>query len=562
VYFGTDPIPGVNEFQGNQTGTTFDPGTLDAGTTYYWRIDEVGSGGTTTGVVWSFTTARYLVVDDFDSYVDDSDLLTVWHDYWVNGTGAEIFIEQDANIVRDGNSLRFDYLNTYADKSTQLGSAADADIAGLDIGEDWTLGGTKALRLAFRGQAGNAITTNDKMWVQLEDTSSNSGIVIYDGDPCDVAEEEWQEWHIDLEDFNSAGVVLTSVGRIHIGFGGPQGGQSSKGGAGTVWFDDIELWAPYCRTELIPTDFTGDCVTDGLDLEEMVADWLLSDSQPNAAAPTYDPELWLKFDDGAGQTAENSGTLGTGYNGQLGNTSGTDACDPTWITTDPCADRLKCLEFDELLETHVLSPALNLNTNAATITAWVKRAGEQADNAGIVFCRGGSTVSGLGFGSGKQGRGDLQYHWDDWSWYESGLTIPDGQWTFTGLVIDPEQATLYMSDGATLDMATNVSYHGPDEWDANTSIGRDPQGGRAMNGSIDDVRIYDKSLSIAEIMGLAGIYGTVYVPLEEPTNLVPRVPDPAVDPNYYPDNPDIVNFEDYDALVDNWLEEQQLWPPD
>ena len=25
-------------------------------TTYYWRIDEVNAGGTTTGVVWSFTT--------------------------------------------------------------------------------------------------------------------------------------------------------------------------------------------------------------------------------------------------------------------------------------------------------------------------------------------------------------------------------------------------------------------------------------------------------------------------------------------------------------------------
>ena len=57
VYFGTNPTPGVNQFKGNQTSTAFDPGTLDAGKTYYWRIDEVGLGGTTTGDVWSFTTA-------------------------------------------------------------------------------------------------------------------------------------------------------------------------------------------------------------------------------------------------------------------------------------------------------------------------------------------------------------------------------------------------------------------------------------------------------------------------------------------------------------------------
>jgi hypothetical protein len=53
VYFGTTS-PGI--FQGNQIATTFDPGTMAMGTKYYWRIDEVGSSGTTTGAIWSFTT--------------------------------------------------------------------------------------------------------------------------------------------------------------------------------------------------------------------------------------------------------------------------------------------------------------------------------------------------------------------------------------------------------------------------------------------------------------------------------------------------------------------------
>jgi len=54
VYFGTVTSP---PFVQNQTATTYDPGTLAEVTTYYWRIDEVGAGGTTTGIVWSFTTA-------------------------------------------------------------------------------------------------------------------------------------------------------------------------------------------------------------------------------------------------------------------------------------------------------------------------------------------------------------------------------------------------------------------------------------------------------------------------------------------------------------------------
>jgi hypothetical protein len=56
VYFGTDSTPDSSELQGNQTATTFDPGTMSNNTTYYWRIDEVNAGGTATGTLWSFTT--------------------------------------------------------------------------------------------------------------------------------------------------------------------------------------------------------------------------------------------------------------------------------------------------------------------------------------------------------------------------------------------------------------------------------------------------------------------------------------------------------------------------
>ncbi len=53
VYFGTTNPPA---YKTEQSGTTYNPGTLANGTTYYWRIDEVNAGGTTTGDVWSFTT--------------------------------------------------------------------------------------------------------------------------------------------------------------------------------------------------------------------------------------------------------------------------------------------------------------------------------------------------------------------------------------------------------------------------------------------------------------------------------------------------------------------------
>lgn len=56
VYFGINDPLSVIDLQGNQTGTSFDPGLLDYATTYYWRIDEINDDGTTRGDTWSFTT--------------------------------------------------------------------------------------------------------------------------------------------------------------------------------------------------------------------------------------------------------------------------------------------------------------------------------------------------------------------------------------------------------------------------------------------------------------------------------------------------------------------------
>ncbi len=53
VYFGFVYPP---DYRGNQAGTTFNPGPLLPGTTYYWRIDEVNEARATAGNVWTFTT--------------------------------------------------------------------------------------------------------------------------------------------------------------------------------------------------------------------------------------------------------------------------------------------------------------------------------------------------------------------------------------------------------------------------------------------------------------------------------------------------------------------------
>jgi hypothetical protein len=61
VYFGTsaDPPPVSND----QTGTTYDPGTLNNNTTYYWKIvARDNHAASTTGSVWEFTTEAEEVI--------------------------------------------------------------------------------------------------------------------------------------------------------------------------------------------------------------------------------------------------------------------------------------------------------------------------------------------------------------------------------------------------------------------------------------------------------------------------------------------------------------------
>ncbi len=76
VYFGTaaefygEPPAGDHDsssFRGNQTETSYALGTLVHDQVYYWRIDEVNSGATTPGEVWTFT-ARDVTAPSFAPY--------------------------------------------------------------------------------------------------------------------------------------------------------------------------------------------------------------------------------------------------------------------------------------------------------------------------------------------------------------------------------------------------------------------------------------------------------------------------------------------------------------
>lgn len=57
VYFGTNSPPSL--VSSNQSATSYDPGTLDYSTKYYWKIvAEDNNGAKSEGSVWEFTTIK------------------------------------------------------------------------------------------------------------------------------------------------------------------------------------------------------------------------------------------------------------------------------------------------------------------------------------------------------------------------------------------------------------------------------------------------------------------------------------------------------------------------
>lgn len=136
---------------------------------------------------------------------------------------------------------------------------------------------------------------------------------------------------------------------------------------------------------------------------------------------------------------------------------------------------------------------LNLNSNTVTISAWIKPTANQNDWTGVVFCRGGTSCSGISLRNDNE----LRYHWDGGFYgFSSGLYVVPNEWNHVALVVTPTSATLYLNGVASVDNGA----HNPEAFDASTLIGEDAYGGsRTYNGIIDEVCIWKRALTIDEI---------------------------------------------------------------
>jgi len=222
----TTPVDTVSQ-------ATYAP-NLQPDTTYYWRVVEVNdaeSPSAWSSPVWSFSTAQYVVVDDFESYgqLSPNKVYQTWVDglgfsadkyfpdgYSGNGTGAIIGHDpavgpiMEYTIVHGGHrSMPLSYDGP--SETTRTFQPA----------RDWTRGAVETLVLFFLGESTNV---SGELYVKI-----NGVEVPYSGSAGDLTAAEWKQWNIDLP----AAAGLGAVGTLTIGI---------SGGQGILYIDDIGLY--------------------------------------------------------------------------------------------------------------------------------------------------------------------------------------------------------------------------------------------------------------------------------------------------------------------------------
>lgn len=223
-----------------------------------------------------------------------------------------------------------------------------------------------------------------------------------------------------------------------------------------------------------------------------------------AAIVSYGPLAYWRLDESAGSSIAND------FAGGLNGTYGAAATNGVaGVPTPPFAGfgtgNLAARVAGALDTSWVSIPALNLNTNTVTFTAWVYPVGAQAGWSGILMTR-----DGVSAGIGYNDQSMLAYTWNgDTTWsYVSGLVIPADQWSFVAAAISPTEATLYLINASGIKSATNAIAHQVETWTGVGRIGSDPNSSpnRNFNGVVDNVAVFKRTLSYDEI---SNIYSAV-----------------------------------------------------
>jgi|GEM_PF-2831931 len=545
VYFGTS-YDDVNDadtttaviYKGPQVNNDYDPGDLYLETTYYWRIDEVddSNGYRWKGNVWRFTTANYIIIDDFESYTCDNDMYTKWIDWYYNGTGSTLLLSASGDPTHTGDKSM---LYSYNNFSSPYYSEAERVLSPT---KDWPTE-LRLVQLFFYGKSTNSAGSTEQLHLIFKDSDSNSAGAAY-GDQegesmSDVQVEDWTEWKIPLSTFSD--VNLGSVASVFINFG--QSGGSTPGGTGLVFFDDIRVAVPICVPSEGPEyDFSGNCIVDIADVGIMGEEWLRAD---------------INFSDLGITVTEPSTTNLVGFWKLEGNgndssgkgNNGTPEGTYSWVTGYDAVNQ--AIEFDD---GRVLVPdhATLRPESVVSAACWVYYDDDPGDSARVVV-KGGNDREAYCLEIGGAYEFTFYVGEPNGTRYFADANEGDvrpGEWLHLGGTYDGTTVKSYVNGMVVGTEANSISLSQDPNGLAIGNRSEADANDRPFTGIVDEVRVYSAALSQAEMAWLA-TDGEGYVPLQSRVNIYDEESM----------GQKAVNFRDFALLMTKWLE-KKLWPPE
>ena len=259
------------------------------------------------------------------------------------------------------------------------------------------------------------------------------------------------------------------------------------------------------------------------------------------------PLLYFRLDEPGDRPAANSGTFGAAANGAYLTGCTPGATGPRPSTPAPGGPFPGFAAGNDAVSFPgtggggaVAVPPLNLNANTVTITAWIKPNGEQTPQAGLVFING-STTPDTGLAIDRTDGLMLAYHWggNGLAYADpSYLELNNGEWQFIAMAAQPSQTTLYLVNssfpvvsgtvsGTVVTPLANpiLSFGDVLEIGANAGVNN-------FNGSIDEVAIFNRTLSTGEVVteyaaAVGGMAPQIFTDLTPPA-MMPSAGDPLI----------------------------------
>ncbi len=442
-----DTDPNAATLLGTTDEASLAAGTLDLATTYYWKVVEINDVEATTAWEGPVWSFATRPFTVIENFESYTDDIEA---------GEAIFDTWIDGWVNETGSTVGHMTSPFAEQDIVNNGKQSMplfyDNSGVSTAE-----AARTFDSAQDWTASNAKTLS----VYFYGTQGNTGQlylkigsteVMYHGAASDIALAQWQPWLIDL---STVGGNLTNVRELTVGIKG-------AGASGVVYIDDIRLYP------------------DEIELVEPI--------QPDAAGMI----LHYAFDEGSGTSAADSSG-----NGNTGTING----NPAWVA----GHSGQALSFDGSRDYVTAGKSLLNDLPQFTIACWLKGDLSLGNRSGLIGqndCVEYGVVSANTVQIYTAGGGtvDLPWPYDAQADWHHVVAVGDG----TGI-------TFYLDGKEAVSGGAETESYGTSTFMFNIGGGGIfDAADNWFSGQIDEVYVYQRALSAAEVAGLAG--RTVAVP--------------------------------------------------